>query len=48
LLALGLLDTAQESLNPLHKGYYGLDSILLLLALMALARMESLESLRYP
>ena len=47
LLALGLLDTAQESLNPLPKGYYGLDSILLLLALMALARMESLESLRY-
>jgi hypothetical protein len=47
LLALGLLDSAQESLNPLPKGYYGLDSILLLLALMALARMESLESLRY-
>jgi hypothetical protein len=47
LLALGLLDTAQESLNPLPKGYYGLDSILLLLALMALARMPSLESLRY-
>jgi hypothetical protein len=47
LLALGLLDTAQESLHPLPKGYYGLDSILLLLALMALARMPSLESLRY-
>lgn len=47
LLALGLLDTAQESLNPLPKGYYGLDSILLLLALMALARMDSLVSLRY-
>jgi hypothetical protein len=47
LLALGLLDTAQESLNPLPKGYYGLDSILLLLAMMALARMPSLESLRY-
>ena len=47
LLALGLLDTAQEVLNPLPKGYYGLDSILLLLALMALARMQSLESLRY-
>ena len=47
LLAVGLLDTAQESLNPLPKGYYGLDSILLLLALMALARMPSLESLRY-
>ena len=47
LLALGLLDTAHESLNPLPKGYYGLDSILLLLALMALARMQSVESLRY-
>jgi uncharacterized small protein (DUF1192 family) len=47
LLAVGLLDTAQESLNHLPKGYYGLDSILLLLALMALARMPSLESLRY-
>jgi len=47
LLAMGLLNTAQESLNPLPNGYYGLDSILLLLALMALARMESLESLRY-
>lgn len=47
LLALGLLETAHESLNPLPKGYYGLDSILLLLALMALARMPSLESLRY-
>jgi hypothetical protein len=47
LLAVGLLDTAQDLLNPLPKGYYGLDSILLLLALMALARMDSLESLRY-
>ena len=47
LLALGLLDTAQESLNPLPKGYYGLDSILLLLAFMALARLQSVESLRY-
>ena len=32
LLAVGLLQSAQESLNPLPKGYYGLDSILLLLA----------------
>ena len=47
LLALGLLDTAQVSLNPLPKGYYGLDSILLLLAFMALARLQSVESLRY-
>ena len=47
LLALGLLDTAQESLNPLPNGYYGLESIVLLLALMALARVQTLESLRY-
>ena len=47
LLAVGLLQSAQESLNPLPKGYYGLESILLLLALMALARLPSLESLRY-
>lgn len=47
VLALGLLDKAQECLNPLPKGYYGLESILLLLALMALARMPSIESLRY-
>jgi|GEM_PF-289901 len=31
----------------LPKGYYGLDSLLLLLAFMALARMESIEALRY-
>ena len=47
LLALGLLDTAKESLNPLPNGYYALESILLLLAFMALARLETLESLRY-
>ena len=47
LLALGLLDTAQESLNPLPNGYYGLESIVLLLAFMALARVQTLESLRY-
>lgn len=47
LLALGLLDTAQESLNPLPSGYYGLQSIVLLLAFMALARVQTLESLRY-
>lgn len=47
LLALGLLDTAHESLNPLPNGYYGVESILLLLAFMALARLETLESLRY-
>jgi len=47
LLALGLLDTVQESLNPLPNGYYGLESIVLLLAFMALARVQTLESLRY-
>ena len=47
LLGLGLLDTAQESLNPLPNGYYGLESILLLLAFMALARVQTLEALRY-
>lgn len=47
LLALGLLDTVQESLNPLPNGYYALESIVLLLALMALARVQTLESLRY-
>jgi len=47
LLALGLLDTAQESLNPLPNGYYGLESILILLAFMALARVQTLEALRY-
>lgn len=47
LLALGLLDTAQESLNTLPNGYYGLESILILLAFMALARVQTLEALRY-
>jgi len=47
LLVLGLLDTAHESLNPLPNGYYGLESIVLLLAFMALARVQTLESLRY-
>ena len=40
LLAVGLLDTAQDLLNPLPKGYYGLDSILLLLALMGTGSVE--------
>lgn len=47
LLGLGLLDTAQESSSPLPSGYYGLQSIVLLLAFMALARVQTLESLRY-
>ena len=46
LLAVGLLDGVERHLQ-LPKGYYGLDSLLLLLAFMALARLESIESLRY-
>lgn len=47
LLALGLLDAREDSLGTLPNGYYGLDSLLMLLAFMALGRMESMESLRY-
>ena len=46
LLAVGLL-AATEAFFVLPKGYYGLDSLFLLLAFMALARLKSLESLRY-
>lgn len=46
LLAVGLLDSAQDHLK-LPEGYYGLDSLLLLSAFMALARLESMEALRY-
>ena len=46
LLAVGLLHQAHKYFR-LPKGYYGLDSLLLLLAFMALARLESIESLRY-
>jgi hypothetical protein len=46
LLALGLLRHTEKHFN-LPKGYYRLDSIFLLLAFMALARMKSLEALRY-
>ena len=46
LLAVGLLEGAERHLQ-LPKGYYGLDSLLLLLAFMALGRLESIESLRY-
>lgn len=45
LLAMGLLGHLE--LYALPPGYYGLDSIFLLLALMALARIRSLEKLRY-
>src|SRR5262249_25035285 len=46
LLAVGLLRYSPE-LYTLPAGFYGLSSILLLLALMALARIPSLEQLRY-
>lgn len=46
LLATGLL-SAIERFFTLPKGYYGLDSLLMLLAFMALARFKSIESLRY-
>jgi len=46
LLAMGLLEGVERHL-ALPKGYYGLDSLLVLLAFMALARLQSIESLRY-
>ena len=46
LLAVGLLEGVARCLQ-LPKGYYGLDSLLLLLAFMALARLDSIEALRY-
>jgi hypothetical protein len=46
LLAMGLLKYTEQFFK-LPKGYYGLDSLLLLLAFMALARLKSIESLRY-
>jgi hypothetical protein len=46
LLAMGLLDGVERFL-ALPKGYYGLDSLLILLAFMALARLASIEALRY-
>jgi hypothetical protein len=46
LLAVGLLDGAEDHLR-LPDGYYGLDSLLLLCAFMALAQLESMEALRY-
>jgi hypothetical protein len=46
LLAVGLLEGVERYLT-LPKGYYGLDSLLMLLAFMALARLQSIEALRY-
>jgi len=47
LLALGLLDCSDDALNKLPDGYYGLDSLLMLLCFMALSRLDTMESLRY-
>lgn len=46
LLALGLLRHTREYFK-LPKGYYGIESIFLLLAFMALSRLKSVEALRY-
>jgi hypothetical protein len=46
LLACGLLRDAQKFF-ALPRGYYGLESIFVLLALLALARVKSVEQLRY-
>lgn len=46
LLANGLLNHTRD-LYALPKGFYGIESIFLLLALMALARIKSIEQLRY-
>ena len=46
LLLYGLLDKSREIFS-MPEGFYGLESIFLLLALMALGRIPSLEALRY-
>ena len=46
LLAVGLLEGVERHL-ALPKGYYGLDSLLMLLAFMAPGQLKSIESLRY-
>jgi hypothetical protein len=46
LLAVGLLESTERHF-ALPKGYYALDSLFVLLAFMALARLKSIESLRY-
>jgi len=46
LLASGLLKYSEQFFK-LPKGYYGLDSIFLLLAFMSLSRVKNIESLRY-
>jgi prepilin-type processing-associated H-X9-DG protein len=46
LLAIGLLHQAERYFQ-LPKGYYGLESLFVMLACLALARLPSLEQLRY-
>jgi hypothetical protein len=46
LLVTGLLKSS-ENIFKLSKGYYGLDSLLLVLAFTTLVRLNSIESLRY-
>lgn len=46
LLAIGLLHQAEKYFR-LPKGYYGLESLFLILAFLALTRLPSLEQLRY-
>lgn len=46
LLSIGLLKTTDRFFE-LPKGYYGLESLFLLLAFMSLARLKFIESLRY-
>ncbi len=46
LLSMGLLESTDQFFE-LPKGYYGIDSLFLLLGMMALARQKSIESLRY-
>ena len=46
LLSMGLLKYTEQFFK-LPKGYYGLDSLFLLLAFMAFTRLKSIESLRY-
>lgn len=46
LLSIGLLKTTTRFFE-LPKGYYGLESLFLLLAFMSLARLKFIESLRY-
>jgi hypothetical protein len=46
LLVLGLLSKSREMFS-MSEGFYPLESIFLLLALIALARIPSLEALRY-